>query len=145
MQSLGGGQRFDRFVILQGLEYPIKTNQEIHNFFEENQKKEFILAQNISETTNPKEKHKYSLFWYLDSTSSIGVKVIHKLNSALFIKTGIIPAFKSNYVRDSSGAKMQVYQGWAQFGVTRQLAEYIVKFHDENSEFNWIILMSNIC
>ena len=136
MQSLGGGQRFDRFVILQGLEYPIKTNQEIHNFFEENQKKEFILAQNISETTNPKEKHKYSLFWYLDSTYSIGVKVIHKLNSALFIKTGIIPAFKSNYVRDSSGAKMQVYQGCAQFGVTRQLAEYIVKFHDENSEFN---------
>jgi hypothetical protein len=32
-------QGFDRFVILQGLEYPIKTNQEIHNFFEEKPKK----------------------------------------------------------------------------------------------------------
>lgn len=55
-------QSFDRFVILQGLEYPIKTNQEIHNFFEEKPKKEYILAQNISETNNPKEKHKYSLY-----------------------------------------------------------------------------------
>ncbi len=39
--------QFDRFVILQGLEYPIKTNQEIHTFFEKNVEKEFILAQNI--------------------------------------------------------------------------------------------------
>lgn len=129
-------QRFDRFVILQGLEYPIKTNQEIHNFFEEKPKKEYILAQNISETNNPKEKHKYSLYWYLDNASAIGVKAIHRLNSALFLRTGIIPAFKKNYVRDNSGAKMQIYQGCAQFGVTRQLAEYIVKFHDENPEFN---------
>lgn len=123
-------------MILQGLEYPIKTNQEIHNFFEEKPKKEYILAQNISETNNPKEKHKYSLYWYLDNASTIGVKAIHRLNSALFLRTGIIPAFKKNYVRDNSGAKMQIYQGCAQFGVTRQLAEYIVKFHDENPEFN---------
>lgn len=129
-------QSFDRFVILQGLEYPIKTNQEIHNFFEEKPKKKYILAQNISETNNPKEKHKYSLYWYLDNASAIGVKAIHRLNSALFLRTGIIPAFKKNYVRDNSGAKMQIYQGCAQFGVTRQLAEYIVKFHDENPEFN---------
>lgn len=128
-------QRFDRFVILQGLEYPIKTNHEIHDFFKINSRKEFILAQNISESSNPKEMHKYSLYWNLDS-KTMRAKIARKINSLLFLKTGMIPAFKPNYTKNSSGLKMQIYQGCAQFGVTRQLAEYIVKFHDENPEFN---------
>ena len=132
----GGGQSFDRFVILQGLEYPIKSNQEIHAFFEKNARKEFILAQNISESHNPREVHKYSLYWYLDSASTFGAKVVHKVNSVLFLKNGLIPAFKHNYAKSGMNFKMQIYQGCAQFGVTRQLAEYIVGFHDENVEFN---------
>ena len=134
--SWGGGQSFDRFVILQGLEYPIKTNQEIHAFFEENTEREFILAQNISESNNPRERHKYSLYWYLDSVSISGAKIINIVNSAIFLRTGFIPAFKHNYVRNKMKSKMHIYQGCAQFGVTRQLAEYIVGFHDENAEFN---------
>lgn len=130
------GKPFDRFVILQGLEYPIKTNQEIHDFFERNMKKEFILAQNISISHNPKDIHKYSLYWHLDSTNWMSKKLFNKLNTLLFLKTGIIPSFKQNYVGSNSGIKMQIYQGCAQFGVTRQLAEYILKFHDENSNFN---------
>lgn len=123
-------------MILQGLEYPIKTNQEIHDFFERNMKKEFILAQNISISHNPKDIHKYSLYWHLDSTNWMSKKLFNKLNTLLFLKTGIIPSFKQNYVGSNSGIKMQIYQGCAQFGVTRQLAEYILKFHDENSNFN---------
>lgn len=129
-------ERFDRFVILQGLEYPIKTNHEIHEFFENKPKTEFILAQNISKTSNPKEKHKYSLYWHLDSASYLSVKILHKMYSALFLKTGIIPPFKPNYVKNAAGVKMDIHQGCAQFAVTRQLAEYIVKFHDENDGFN---------
>lgn len=79
--------------------------------------------------------HKYSLYWNLDS-KTMRAKIARKINSLLFLKTGMIPAFKPNYTKNSSGLKMQIYQGCAQFGVTRQLAEYIVKFHDENPEFN---------
>ena len=55
---------YDRIVILQGLEYPIKSNIEIEKFFVNN-KTEYILAQNISNSTNLKEIHKYRLYWYL--------------------------------------------------------------------------------
>ena len=128
---------FDRFVILQGLDYPIRSNRAIHAFFEENMDKEFIRAQNISDSKDPKEKHKYSLYWYLDGGSkSLFKKVLYALNSRIFLKNGIIPHFKRNYVKDKAGRKMKIYQGSALFGVTRSLAEYFVQFHDENKVFN---------
>lgn len=133
---MGGGRQFDRFVILQGLEYPIKTNQEIHAFFEERPETEFILAQNISESDNPKEVHKYSLYWYLDLKTKLWAKILHKANVELFLKSGKIPHFKKNYVINNANERMEIYQGCAQFGITRKLAEYIVEFYDQNARFN---------
>ena len=134
--ALSCSHQFDRFVILQGLEYPLKTNQEIHTFFEENAKTEFILAQNLSKSDNPREVHKYYLYWYLDKKTKLWAKVLHKVNEIAFLKSGKIPHFKKNYVIGNTNHKMDIYQGCAQFGVTKSLAEYIVKFHDENEECN---------
>lgn len=128
--------KFDRFVVLQGLEYPIKTNREIHTFFEKNFETEFILAQNISRSSDPKEIHKYSLYWYLDSANSFWAKLVHILNYKAFLGPRIIPHFKKNYTVGLFGEKLEIFQGCAQFGVTRKLAEYIVKFYDENKMFN---------
>ena len=130
------GQPFDRFVILQGLEYPIRSNAAIHAFFEENADKEFILAQNISQSTDPKEIHKYSLYWYLDTPDKRWVRLLHEVNRSLFLARGHIPHFKRSYVKNNNGEKMAIHQGCAQFGVTRDLAEYLVRFHEENKGFN---------
>ena len=116
--------------------YQIKTKKEIHRFFEENPETEFILAQNISESDNPKEVHKYSLYWYLDLKTRLWIRILHKANSELFLKTGIIPHFKKNYVLNYANERLEIYQGCAQFGITRKLAEYIVRFHDQNPKFN---------
>ncbi len=121
---------------MQGLEYPIRTNREIHEFFEKNPNREFIRAQNISESDNPRERHKYSLYWHLDDSRKLWAKVIHKVNTKLFLERGAIPTFKKDYVLDNSGKKMQIYQGCAQFSVTRELAQYIEEFYDNNPGFN---------
>lgn len=126
---------FNRFVLLQGLEYPVKSNKEIDEFFERNEKIEFILAQNISDSTNIKEVHKYRLYWFLDS-QSLFAKALNTINSRLFLKYNWIPHFKKNYVKDQSGHHMKIYQGCAQFGLTADLVKYIVQFHDENPRFN---------
>lgn len=131
--NIGGG--YDRVVILQGLEYPIRTNSKIHEFFEKNADKEFIRAQNISESANPKERHKYSLYWSLDN-KNIWAKLIRRINMKLFLGRGVIPAFKKDYVLDNAGRRLQIYQGCAQFSVTRELAKYIEEFHDQNPMFN---------
>ena len=129
--TVGGG--YDRVVILQGLEYPIKSNIEIENFFINN-RTEYILAQNISNSTNIKETHKYRLYWYLGKRN-IFIRLLHKMNY-LCLKFGKIPKLKRNYVADKDGKHMQIYQGCAQFGITSELVEYILKFHDSNPQFN---------
>ena len=126
---------FDRFVLLQGLEYPIKSNKEIDEFFEHNKKTEFILAQNISKKKDVREEHKYRLFYDLDRAHKITRKVIHKINTTLMWH-GFVPHLKPNYVRDAAGRKMDIYQGCAQFGLTADMVRYIVQFHDENPKFN---------
>ena len=80
--------------------------------------------------------HKYSLYWYLDLKTKLWVKILHKANAELFLKSGIIPHFKKNYVINNANERMEIYQGCAQFGITRNLAEYIVQFHDQNARFN---------
>ena len=130
-RNCGGG--YDRIVILQGLEYPIKSNIEIEKFFVNN-KTEYILAQNISDSTNLKEIHKYRLYWYLGK-KDIFTKLLHKMNY-LCIKFEKIPKIKRNYVKDKDGNCMKIFQGCAQFSITSELVEYILKFHDNNPQFN---------
>lgn len=84
------GHPFDRLVILQGLEYPIRSNAVIHAFLEANADKEFILTQNISQSTDPKEIHKYSLYWHLDTSDKRWVKLLHEVNRSLFLAHGLI-------------------------------------------------------
>lgn len=125
---------FDRFVILQGLEYPIRSNSEIIDFFRKHVDTEFIKAQDISHSTDWHEYHKFRLYWRMDERS-IFVKIIHKMNKE-FQKKEFIPYFKKNFVKSNDGTKMFIHQGCAQFSVTRVVAEYIVKFHDNNFRFN---------
>lgn len=124
-----------RFVLLQGLEYPIESNQYINDFFEKNKNIEFIKAQNISDSNNYKDTHKYRLYWNLDNTSVFN-KLFMKMNSLLFLKTKWIPKFKKNYVIDNTGNRNMIFQGCAQFGITRELAQYIIDYYDTNPNFN---------
>lgn len=127
---------YDRYVLLQGLEYPIRINREIAEFFEKNYNTEFLKAQCISESKNARDTHKYRLYWTLDKTSvSILVKIIHFCNQKL-LKYNIVPHLKKNYVNDCTGNKLLIYQGCAQFGVTRKAVEYIIEFYDNNPLVN---------
>lgn len=126
---------FDRFVILQGLDYPIKSNKEIEEFFIENKKIEFILAQNISIRSDSRSIHKYRLYHYLDNPNSIAAKVTEKLKT-YFLKKDFIPHFKPNWVCDIYGNKMHIYQGCAQIALTRNAVKYIVEFNKKNNKFN---------
>lgn len=126
---------FDRFVLLQGLEYPIRANREIVEFFENHPTTEFIKAQNISTAKDYKSVHKYRLYHYLDRLNRLPYKLLEYGNSIL-VRSHVVPYFKRNYVRDFQGNKMEIYQGCAQFGLTYKAVQYIVDFHDKNPKFN---------
>ncbi len=126
---------FDRFIILQGLEYPILSNKQIEKFLEQHHDTEFIKAQNTSISTEARKTHKYRLFYYFDKRHIRAVRYLHRFNQYLLRKNMIIP-FKRNYVKNNHGEKMQIFQGCAQFGLTKKAVEYIVQFHDNNPRFN---------
>ena len=126
---------FDRFVILQGLEYPIKSNEEIHEFFKNNATKEFILAQNATLRNDCRSIHKFRLYHFLDKPKSLAFKLTNKLKHYC-LKFNYIPPLKPKYARDNNGQKMSIYQGCAQIALTRNAVEYIVNFYDNNQKFN---------
>ena len=84
---------------------------------------------------------------YADYVSK-GVVKEHGTVCALLID-GEVAAFLEGFIDKSSilvprlainekyaNERLEIYQGCAQFGITRKLAEYIVRFHDQNPKFN---------
>lgn len=126
---------FDRFVLLQGLVYPIKCNSEIETYFGMNEQTEFMLAQDISHSRVPRKTHKYRLFYDLDHARKFHKRVIHKINRML-LRIKLIPPLKRNYVLDAQKRKNYIYHGYAEFALTRKAIEYIVAYHDNNPSFN---------
>lgn len=126
---------FDRFVLLQGLEYPIKSNVEIKKFFVENRDREFICAQNISKRNDARTVHKYRLYHFPDKSNKIIGKLSKKINRKL-LKMDFIHKLKSRTVKNKNGSKMELYQGCAQIALTRDAVEYVVRFFQENRKAN---------
>lgn len=136
MQKAIESGNFDRYILLQGLDYPIKSNKQIKNFFEKNRSVEFIKAQNISQKASINEQHKYRLFWYHDMNSAVLRKTIHAANYIFLKKVKWLPPFRKNYVVADNGKKMEFYQGCAQFALTSDAVEYVLNFYNHNHKFN---------
>lgn len=126
-------KEFDRIVILQGLDYPIKSNEYINEFFEKNKDIEFIKAFNETENKDIKNLHKYCFFWYLDKDNFFK-KLINKVNTIL-LKMKILIKFKKPYIIIDN-KKYELYRGWAHISLTKEAVKYIVEFHENNDKFN---------
>lgn len=124
---------YDRFVLLQGQDYPLYSPAEIHNFFESNIDIEFCKAKNISISKNKKDYMKCCGLWFMDMQhSSFIMKCIrflfHKFNTC-----GIkyrMPTFKNGK------EKWSIYHGWAQFALTRDCIKYVLDIYENNAKYN---------
>ncbi|MDG6885049.1 beta-1,6-N-acetylglucosaminyltransferase [Clostridium perfringens] len=119
---------FDRYVLLQGLDYPLKSNKYIYEFFEQNKDVEFIRGCDIS---NSKEKYFYSRCRYYLFYEKINLfkKIFNYITYKLDIKLrdGYIKIDKKRY---------SVFWGSAQWALTRDCIDYIIKYYDNNKKFN---------
>lgn len=131
-QALHSGD-FDRFVILQGLDYPIRSSREIHEFFDAHPKTEFIRAVDETATGGPRDLHKYCLYWRKDLPRKLG-RVVNAPN-VLLLRSGFIPRFKPPWV-EIDGRRASIYPGWAHFALTREAAGYVTEFFRSHPGFN---------
>ncbi|MBQ8189534.1 MAG: hypothetical protein IJZ44_07115 [Lachnospiraceae bacterium] len=119
---------YDRFVLLQGADYPLKSDGFIVDFFEKNPEVEYLRACCISNQTDPYfyGRCRYYLFY---NRRNFIKKIWNKLSRImdLKLKHGYIPVNHQEY---------PVYWGSAQWAITGACAKYIVDFYDKNPQFN---------
>ena len=118
---------YDRFVLLQGQDYPLFSNKYIHDFFIKNQNVEFNKAKNISRSKNKKDYIKVSCYWHLDGTNPFW-KIIHRLNL-----TGI--KYRSLTFDDGSNS-WDIFHSRAYFALTHECVNLILNEYEENSKYN---------
>ncbi len=137
LMEMGLQQGCDRFVVLQGNDWPLKSNAEIHNFFEENSKIEFAKAYDVTVSSRKKSYMKsagYYLFDGVDRTK-ISLKTIIARLLSLVNKIGI-KYMKGFYFDSNSCQRMDVFWGWAHISLTRDCVAYIVQIFKKNSGLN---------
>lgn len=135
--ALESGRGYDYFVVLQNLDYPIKSNQYIESFFEQNQGTEFIRGCKIAKTKDWHYARKYKIYnkrdddFYLKNKSKL-LKGIHDGILALVSVTTI----GFNGIIKEKGEAYDLYYGTAQWAITRECAEYILQFKKTHPKFN---------
>lgn len=135
--ALNSDNKYDYVVALQNLDYPIKSNDYIEDFFVNSNKTEYIRGCHIAKTKDWHYAAKYKIYndrdkdFYLKNTSKIKKYLWDAKNALKSITT-----IGFNGVHKENGEKLELYYGTAQWAVTRECAEYIVNFFDTHPKFN---------
>ena len=132
-QALASWRNYDYFVVLQNLDYPARSNADIAAFFKERAGTEFIRGCPIARTKDWHYSRKYKIYnsrdddFYLQkhSKTRMYMRYAHMLlkSAGTILSKGIIK---------EKGESLSLYYGAAQWAVTRELAQYIIKFYDKN-------------
>lgn len=120
--------KYDRYILLQGLDYPIVSNRKIREFFARNKEIEFIRGCNTTISNEKKLYSKSKMYWFFDK-KNFWKKILNKLNSIIGLKT------RPGYIY-IDGKRHDIYWGAAQWALTHECIEYILEFYDRNTEFN---------
>lgn len=123
--------RYDRYIVLQGLDYPIKSDTYIIDFFKKNKDVEFIRGCN----TSIEEKYYFRdkcKSYYIYNTDCPLRKMWNLL--IRFLVKDLHIDIRKGYVID--GKRYDVYWGAAQFAITGECADYILKFAKSHEKFN---------
>ncbi len=99
---------FDRFVLLQGLDYPLASNAQIDSFFLDQSSVEFIRGCNVTESHDEYFFAKFRYLLFFDRPNVIK-KIVNKITRILKLK------FKPGVIF-FRGQRYQIFWGSAQWG-----------------------------
>jgi len=117
---------YDRIILLTGLDYPIKSDKYIRDFFMENAKVEFVCA---GVATGEMYNHLY----YYDCRDN---RLLHRLFRTY---TGILKRFKCKGRKDCikiNGQKSSLYGKAPKWALSGDCARYLLDFYKNNKKVN---------
>ncbi len=123
---------YDRFVILQGQDYPLFSPKKIHDFFENHKDIEFCRAKNISTSSNKRDYMKCCGFWMMDGKPNF----IQKCLRVFLVKLNKLGIKYRRSTFKNGKEKWSIYHGKAHIALTRDCIQYILNVYNSNMHYN---------
>lgn len=123
---------YTKIVFLSGADYPIKSNDYIHHFFEEHLDVNFIRGMNITRANTAKYNYciRNYLFFNFQLRSPMLTRVVRKfLNVTVNWFAG-----KPNYIVTEQGNRMDIFHGSSWWALNSEVVRYILAQVDRYDE-----------
>lgn len=122
---------YDRLIFLQGADYPIKSNEEIRQFFEARPDIEFIRGCNCTQSKEYYFRLRCYSYWMRNHLRgySLMKRAWNRITNDLRIE------IRDGYA-SGDGVRHEVFWGSAQWAITGRCAAYIVDFYDHHPHYN---------
>ncbi len=140
MDALECAMQYDceRYVLLQGADYPLHSNDYINSFFETHKNVEFLKAYNITHSgrkVNYMKCYGYHIFDGIIDRRRKNIKTLIAQGFSAINKLGI--KYRKGYFYDrGTHKKYEIYWGWGHFALTRECVDYIMGVYNNNNALN---------
>ena len=131
--ALNDNVYFDRFVLLQGRDYPLHSPEYMHNFFLSRRNEEFCKGSNVTKSKNPQDYMKCCGWWNRDRTTNFFSKIANKFFA--FLNTKVCIKYRRGYFKTRT-LKWDVFKGWAQISLTRECALFVLNTYEKMPRYN---------
>lgn len=120
--ALAAPQRYDYFVLLSGSEFPLRSRQYIHNFFEQNRGREFITMKKMPAPGKPISRLNTLRF----PSTRPGLRFLFRA----LAKFGLA---QRDYRKHFAG--LEPYSGVTWWALSREACRHVVEFTDQHPRF----------
>ena len=148
LAAVESGQPYSHVVCLSGQDYPLWSNQRIHQFFAQHPKGEFIGGYNLTHNDNPDQLQKITHYHPFRDLSWKNVWLKNKLIVASRHILSALGFHRTPQVR-INGTLRDVYFGSDYWAITLDCARYVVRTMKQNpsiaSYFRTVYVPSELC
>ena len=124
---------YDRIVLLQGKDYPLRSPEFLHSFFRDRYNEEFCKAKNITVSPDPRDYMKCCGYWIQDGRKTFAKKLLRKFLAVLNVKLRV--KYRRGYF-NYDGQRWDVHKGWAQVAITQSCAKYVLDIYENCPQYN---------
>lgn len=123
---------YTKIVFLSGADYPIKSNDYLHRFFEEHPDTNFIRGMNITRANTA--KYNYCIRNYLFFNFQLRSPILTRMARKLLNVTANWFARKPNYIVTEQGNRMDIFHGSSWWALNSEVVRYILAQADRHDE-----------
>ena len=133
-QAFSSPKEYDRFVLMTGQDYPLMSDKEIINEFEEHKNVEYVMAYNLVTSTISTDKNKVIKKWYFDVPFKN--KFLRRCYLSFMYRVFTKPFSSNELTVQYKGRSVDPYFGQMLSAFTREGADLLLDTYHNDKAFN---------